>query len=52
MQKRHPGEGGAVLLGGERVTPTKSRPKLQANAAMRMRLAALRWAMPEAVRNG
>lgn len=26
MQKRHPGEGGAVLLGGEHATPTKNHP--------------------------
>lgn len=29
MQKRHPGEGGAVLLGGERVTSTKDHPDPQ-----------------------
>jgi hypothetical protein len=29
IQKRHPGEGGAVLLGGERAIPTKSDPILQ-----------------------
>lgn len=29
MQKRHPGEGGAVLLGGERADPTKTTPIFQ-----------------------
>ena len=29
MQKRHPGEGGAVLLGGERVTSTENHPEPQ-----------------------
>ena len=34
---------GAVLLGRERIVPTRNRPVLQANAAMTMRLQALLW---------
>ncbi|WP_168157310.1 hypothetical protein [Erythrobacter sp. QSSC1-22B] len=43
MQKRLPAREGAVLLGGERTFSTSTRPKIQANAAMRLRLAALLW---------
>ena len=51
MQKRHPARDGAVLLGCEHVSLNQKRPVLQANAAMRLRLGALLWAMRwEAVR--
>ena len=46
MQKRHPARDGAVLLGGELAFPNNSRPKIQANAAMRERLRVLLWASP------
>lgn len=37
MQKRHPGEGGAVLLGGERANPTKTDPTLQPASVHQLR---------------
>lgn len=44
MQKRRPGEGGADLHCGDRRDPTSTRPVLQGNAVMALRLAALRFA--------
>lgn len=46
MQKRHPARDGAVLLGGELAIPNKTRPIIQANAAMQSRLCALLWGFP------
>jgi len=38
MQKRHPGEGGAVLLAGnERAFPTKSSPASQSDSVLQLR---------------
>ena len=37
MQKRHPGEGGAVLLGGERVTSTANHPEPQPAGVQQLR---------------
>lgn len=50
MQKRHPGEGGAVLLGGERVILTKSTPETQPATLRELRalhLVARHHARPE-----
>jgi hypothetical protein len=41
MQKRHPGEGGAVLLGGERAIPTKNQPIPQPASVVDLRRAHL-----------
>lgn len=37
MQKRHPGEGGAVLLGGEHALSTKSAPEPQPASVLQLR---------------
>ena len=36
MQKRHPGEGGAVLLGGERVLSTENHPEPQPDSVCQL----------------
>lgn len=48
MQKRRPLRDGAVLLRTERPDPTKTRTRLQANGAMRLRLQALLFLQREA----
>jgi hypothetical protein len=46
------GAGASKSTAADKKPSTKQRAKLQANAVMRMRLAALQWAMPKAVRHG
>lgn len=36
MQKRHPGEGGAVLLGGEHVLSTENHPEPQPDSICKL----------------
>ena len=46
MLKRHPARDGAVQLGGEHAFLSNNRPILQANEAMRQRLAQLLFGFP------